>query len=436
LLATGDFNGDGATDVADYVVWRDTLGVIVEAFTGADADGNGRVEEADYGLWKANFGSREPVADLELLSITDNPDPVAAGQSVTYVVTVANRGPGTASGIRLNFAAGIGLSINSITTSVPGATSSIDAGGAAGQVVLGTPLPADLTFTAEVVAITSEAGHDMAFEAPFSAFVTSLGSDDQNSSNDMKQVTTTITPAVADLEILPIGDDPDPVRVGQLVTYTVTVVNNGPSPAEDVTVTFVPGGGLVIVSIVTPQGSSSVAEGRASLGNTPYNSAVTISVIASTNNAGGNTDFETPFFAFATSLTIDSHPLNDLQSESTTILVPTHGTGAALGNNLPGDRSGNQGIVVVQRQAGADDSQFALHGENRNYQVELLAATRIKALDRTYMAMSRQPPLYSSPSVSLGREERKFEDASRIGDKFAVLEAAEWFVRACSADLG
>jgi hypothetical protein len=38
----GDFNGDGAVDAADYVVWRHGLG---SPYT-----------QADYDIWKAHFG--------------------------------------------------------------------------------------------------------------------------------------------------------------------------------------------------------------------------------------------------------------------------------------------------------------------------------------------------------------------------------------------
>ncbi|MEN1679657.1 MAG: hypothetical protein AAGJ46_08690 [Planctomycetota bacterium] len=50
---TGDFNGDGVVDAADYTVWRDTLGSTTEL--AADANGNDIVDLADYDLWKANF---------------------------------------------------------------------------------------------------------------------------------------------------------------------------------------------------------------------------------------------------------------------------------------------------------------------------------------------------------------------------------------------
>ncbi len=50
----GDYNQDGAVDLADYTVWRDHLGSMESPF--ADGDGSGVVDAADYELWKDNFG--------------------------------------------------------------------------------------------------------------------------------------------------------------------------------------------------------------------------------------------------------------------------------------------------------------------------------------------------------------------------------------------
>jgi hypothetical protein len=56
----GDFNADGVVDVADYVVWRKTLGS--ESLLAADASRNGVVDETDYGFWLANFGGTDGMA--------------------------------------------------------------------------------------------------------------------------------------------------------------------------------------------------------------------------------------------------------------------------------------------------------------------------------------------------------------------------------------
>ncbi|MCO6046776.1 glycosyl hydrolase family 18 protein [Aeoliella sp. ICT_H6.2] len=54
--AIGDFNGDGLVDLADYSVWRNSLGISGD-YLPADADGNGTVDAGDYAVWKLNFGT-------------------------------------------------------------------------------------------------------------------------------------------------------------------------------------------------------------------------------------------------------------------------------------------------------------------------------------------------------------------------------------------
>lgn len=53
----GDYNGNGAVDAADYVLWRDTEGQTVAAGSGADGDGDGTVGPGDYDFWRARFGN-------------------------------------------------------------------------------------------------------------------------------------------------------------------------------------------------------------------------------------------------------------------------------------------------------------------------------------------------------------------------------------------
>ncbi len=61
-VASGDYNGNGTADAADYTVWRDGLGQTgLTAFTSADGNGDGQITQADYDVWKAHFGQTFPV---------------------------------------------------------------------------------------------------------------------------------------------------------------------------------------------------------------------------------------------------------------------------------------------------------------------------------------------------------------------------------------
>lgn len=55
---SGDYNGDGLVNLADYTVWRDRLGES-EALTNEAATPN-EVNGADYDVWKSHFGSEAP----------------------------------------------------------------------------------------------------------------------------------------------------------------------------------------------------------------------------------------------------------------------------------------------------------------------------------------------------------------------------------------
>ena len=55
---TGDYNGNGVVDAADYTVWRDTLGSTTDLRANGDNNGAsaGKIDQADYLVWKSNFG--------------------------------------------------------------------------------------------------------------------------------------------------------------------------------------------------------------------------------------------------------------------------------------------------------------------------------------------------------------------------------------------
>ena len=54
---TGDYNGDGNVNAADYTIWRHTLGQGVPVGSGADGNQNGMIDAGDYNYWKARFGT-------------------------------------------------------------------------------------------------------------------------------------------------------------------------------------------------------------------------------------------------------------------------------------------------------------------------------------------------------------------------------------------
>ena len=60
---TGDYNGNGVVDAADYVVWRKTLNLPASPEgSGADGDQDGMIDSGDYPFWRDRFG--DVVSDI------------------------------------------------------------------------------------------------------------------------------------------------------------------------------------------------------------------------------------------------------------------------------------------------------------------------------------------------------------------------------------
>jgi hypothetical protein len=53
----GDYDFSGTVDLADYTLWRQTVGT---ANTSADGNGNGIVDAADYAIWRSHLGDSMP----------------------------------------------------------------------------------------------------------------------------------------------------------------------------------------------------------------------------------------------------------------------------------------------------------------------------------------------------------------------------------------
>jgi hypothetical protein len=69
---TGDFNDDFAVDAADYLVWRNQVGDLVEACSGPDANCNGFVDNQDIQYWRTNYGRISSVGAGATGGMTEN----------------------------------------------------------------------------------------------------------------------------------------------------------------------------------------------------------------------------------------------------------------------------------------------------------------------------------------------------------------------------
>jgi uncharacterized repeat protein (TIGR01451 family) len=184
---------------------------------------------------------------------TDSPDPVTAGNNLTYTIAVTNSGPVSATSAVMNDPLPAGTTFQSITTP-SGWTCTTPTVGTTGTVNCTNPSFAvgSATFTV-VVKVNSTQNANLSNTAT----VTSSVLDSDASNNSSTQTTTVIQSA--DLKISKTATPASPA-VGGAFNYTVTVTNDGPSTATNVQVTDrLPPVTDVLVnspSITTSQGSA------------------------------------------------------------------------------------------------------------------------------------------------------------------------------------
>lgn len=168
-----------------------------------------------------------PVAESADLSITKtgSPSPVAAGELLTYTLTVRNAGPGDARDVTVT---------DSLPPQLTGAQYSLDGGSSflpwTGSVSLGV-LP---NGAARTILIRGTVDETAAGTLTNTAVVTSTTPDPNPNNNQDTEITPINTSA--DLSVTKIGS-PSPAIPGQLLFYTVTVKNNGPNPAVNTVLT-------------------------------------------------------------------------------------------------------------------------------------------------------------------------------------------------------
>ena len=181
------------------------------------------------------------VADLSLTKAVDDATP-NVGDSVTFTVTVTNAGPDTATNISVADLLPAGYSYDA--GSIIGGTSQDDSAAPTLSwtiASLASGAFVDLTFDATVLAPTGAPGEyvNVAEVTAVDQFDpdSSPGNDDGDQSEDDED-NAAVTPQQADLSLSKVISDATP-NVGDSVTFTVTLTNDGPSTATAVEVTDV-----------------------------------------------------------------------------------------------------------------------------------------------------------------------------------------------------
>jgi uncharacterized repeat protein (TIGR01451 family) len=186
-----------------------------------------------------------PLADLSVTK-TDAADPVNVGQNIVYTVTVSNAGPSAAPNVVLS-------------DTLPAAVTFVNAvpsqGGACTLVGLTLTCPLG-TINSGAMATVTITVTTSALAAPSVTNTVSVtsGAVDPNAANNTVSEMTAVNP-IADLSIAKT-DSPDPVVISNNITYTLTVTNNGPSPAAGIVINDPLPANVTFVSVTAPAGST------------------------------------------------------------------------------------------------------------------------------------------------------------------------------------
>jgi uncharacterized repeat protein (TIGR01451 family) len=249
-------------------------------------------------------------ADLALSKV-DALDPVFSGDAIQYTLTVSNAGPDAAQNVILTDTLPVGVNYVSATPDQG------VCGEGAGVVTCSLDGLADGGIAAVIITV------DTIGPGTFTnnASVTSDTPDPNGANNTDTEQTTVNPPGVvqADLSIAQV-DTPDPVSAGAVLTYTLSITNDGPDPATTVVVTDslpvqVTYGGASGVDWTCGHAGGEVVCTRANL-DTGVASSIVITVTAP---ASGGVITNT---AIVTSITADPNPANNTDTEQTTVNPP------------------------------------------------------------------------------------------------------------------
>ncbi|MBD2547856.1 DUF7507 domain-containing protein [Planktothricoides raciborskii] len=288
-------------------------------------------------------------ADLSVTK-TASADPATVGNNLTYTIAVTNNGAVESKGVTLTDTLPEGVTL--VSSSIPPATQSDNT----------------LTFDLGNLASGQNATIDITVAPTTEGLITNTASVtsrtfDPDATNDVDILTTTVDAIPVEPTELSVSrtDSPDPANLGENFTYTLTVANNGTTPATDVTLAESLPSAVNLVSANASRGTtSSVAGGlSANLGTLSSGEIATVDItvnpiaagnlVSTTSVASNEADANTTNNFLIQSQTVNPTGIAPADLELTkTVDNPSPSTGdlvnfaLTLTNNGPGVASGIQ----------------------------------------------------------------------------------------------
>ena len=242
-------------------------GITVPARLGASGSAlnNACVSHAGTGPSDPNLGNNcagvtvvasAAQADLRVVSKTATPNPVNAGEDLTYTISVINNGPDSATNVVVADAISSLVATGGFRSATPSQGACTPSGVTNGATVnlscnLGT-LANGGTATVTVVVRPSIA---VTGNRSNTATITSLDVGDPNRTNNSASVTSVVT-AIADIQAEKTAT-PSSVRAGAPLLFVITARNNGPSTALTVVATDTMPSNAAFIALGTVTGGGS-----------------------------------------------------------------------------------------------------------------------------------------------------------------------------------
>jgi uncharacterized repeat protein (TIGR01451 family) len=295
---------------------------------------------------------------------------VAAGSNVTYTQVVTNNGPAaTTAGMTFTQVTPPNTNFQSMTPPAGWTCGTLPPVGGTGTITctLAGSLAVNGTATFSLV-LQVNAGTPSGTSITDTATATAANMPPGITTNTASATVVVANANSADMAIVKIGS-PNPVTEGTSLTYTLTVTNNGPASATNVTATDTLPSAVTYLSTNTTQGSCSEAGGTVTclLGAMANAATATISILTMPNAPGIVTNTAT-----VSADQTDPNLANNTSTQSETITAPTRITLQSFSAHSATDKNGANRIVLTWKTGGeAHNLGFNVYREQSGNRVRM-----------------------------------------------------------------